>query len=76
MIHLSVFCPRCGRRLGRAVDTECPPSHLRCRCGMAFNLTIEGEPLRTDYDQVFHDEDAAWDKAGVTSEADMMGSVT
>jgi hypothetical protein len=44
MIRLSVFCPACGKWLNRVVDEDCPPSSLRCTCGIRFSFGVEEEP--------------------------------
>jgi len=49
MINLSVFCPKCGKRLRRMVDENFPPSGLRCTCGIRFPLFVEPEEERFDF---------------------------
>jgi hypothetical protein len=44
MIRLSVFCPACGKWLNRVVDEDCPPSSLRCTCGIRFSFGVEEGP--------------------------------
>ena len=46
MIRLQVFCPLCGKRRDFYVQESCPPSTLRCRCGMKFPLNVEEEVPR------------------------------
>jgi len=60
-IQIALFCDRCGRKLHRVVDLDCPPSSVRCTCGARYALQLEQEAPRYDFGPGPDEEDALVD---------------
>jgi len=71
MVALVVLCPCCGKRLQRAVNEECPPSHLRCKCGAILSLEVHEEPGRDHFPDGLPGQDGEWEEEEMVSDPDL-----